>query len=160
VANKEGKPRGQIQRMTEAEQEQIIQKKMAKASLQLLEDKYGNEQVSNKHLDNFMSKLRMDVEVLEPNNDVIKNTAGNTLKDFHKIYVEVLDQQKQLLKDLNRKSEFDEDLIRKYLSLVDIEEFKLREKRTWTNKHIYKKYLLPSLNRLQYTNTIDGPYKI
>lgn len=29
---------------------------------------------------------------------------------------------------MNRRFEFDEELIRKYLSLVDLEEFKLREK--------------------------------
>ena len=33
-----------------------------------------------------------------------------------------------MLKQMNRLSEFDEDLIRKYLSLIDIEEFKIREK--------------------------------
>jgi CPA1 family monovalent cation:H+ antiporter len=29
---------------------------------------------------------------------------------------------------MNSHAEFDEDLIRKYLSLIDLEEFKLREK--------------------------------
>jgi hypothetical protein len=29
---------------------------------------------------------------------------------------------------MNRKDEFDEDLIRKYFALIDIEEFKIREK--------------------------------
>ena len=40
----------------------------------------------------------------------------------------MLDQQRRLLQKMNRLSEFDEDLIRKYLSLIDIEEFKIREK--------------------------------
>jgi monovalent cation/hydrogen antiporter len=30
---------------------------------------------------------------------------------------------------MNRLAEFDEELIRKYLSLIDVEEFKFREKR-------------------------------
>jgi CPA1 family monovalent cation:H+ antiporter len=29
---------------------------------------------------------------------------------------------------INHRAEFDEDLIRKYLSLIDLEEYKLREK--------------------------------
>jgi len=29
---------------------------------------------------------------------------------------------------MNRHAEFDEELIRKYLSLIDLEEFKIREK--------------------------------
>jgi len=33
-----------------------------------------------------------------------------------------------MLDEMNHKSEFDEELIRKYLSLIDLEEFKIREK--------------------------------
>ena len=43
-------------------------------------------------------------------------------------YLEMLERQRKLLNDMNRRSEFGEELIRKYLSLIDIEEFKLREK--------------------------------
>jgi CPA1 family monovalent cation:H+ antiporter len=32
-----------------------------------------------------------------------------------------------LLEEMNQSADFDEELIRKYLSLVDFEEFKLRE---------------------------------
>ena len=30
--------------------------------------------------------------------------------------------------EMNRRAEFDEELIRKYLALIDMEEFKIREK--------------------------------
>ncbi len=40
----------------------------------------------------------------------------------------MLDQQRKLLNKMNRLSEFDEELIRKYLFLNDVEEFKIREK--------------------------------
>ena len=33
-----------------------------------------------------------------------------------------------MLKEMNRKDEFDEELIRKYLALIDLEELKTREK--------------------------------
>jgi len=36
--------------------------------------------------------------------------------------------QRRLLNKMNRLSEFDEELIRKYLSQIDVEEFKIREK--------------------------------
>lgn len=38
--------------MTDEQQEKIIQKKMANTSLQLLEEKYGNEKANNKRLSN------------------------------------------------------------------------------------------------------------
>jgi CPA1 family monovalent cation:H+ antiporter len=40
----------------------------------------------------------------------------------------IVKRQRKLLYEMNHRAEFDEDVIRKYLSLIDIEEFKLREK--------------------------------
>jgi Na+/H+ antiporter len=114
--------------MTEEEQERIIQKKISKTSLQLLEDKYGNERTNNKHLSNFISRLQIDFDFLHPNDDDNKSSTDTSVKNFHNIYLEVLEQQRKLLTAMNKQSEFDEDLIRKYLSLIDIEEYKLRQK--------------------------------
>jgi CPA1 family monovalent cation:H+ antiporter len=51
-----------------------------------------------------------------------------TLHEFQHTYLELLEEQRNLLIEMNRRAEFDEDIIRKYLSLVDLEEFKLRQK--------------------------------
>ena len=40
----------------------------------------------------------------------------------------------KLLDKMNHKAEFDEDLIRKYHALIDLEEFKAREKLTINGK--------------------------
>ena len=53
---------------------------------------------------------------------------GNSLDRYNKIYLEVLERQRTLLDDMNHSADFDEELIRKYLSLIDLEEFKMREK--------------------------------
>ena len=42
--------------------------------------------------------------------------------------MKILDHQRKLLDQMNHKAEFDEELIRKYLALIDLEEFKVREK--------------------------------
>jgi CPA1 family monovalent cation:H+ antiporter len=39
----------------------------------------------------------------------------------------MLYRQRKKLNEMNRLDEFDEELIRKYLALVDVEEFKIRE---------------------------------
>ena len=49
-------------------------------------------------------------------------------ENFHRIYLEILEQQRKLLKEMNVRAEFDEDLIQKYLTLIDLEEFKIRQK--------------------------------
>lgn len=112
----------------EPEQEMIIQKKMAKASLELLEEKYGGERKQNEHLNNLYSRLQLDLDFLQQDLNKPKNATGNSLVDFQRIYLELLERQRQLLIGMNRHSEFDEDLIRKYLALIDLEEFKTREK--------------------------------
>jgi len=40
----------------------------------------------------------------------------------------MLDWQQKRLNEMNRLEEFDEELIRKYLTLIDVEEYKIREK--------------------------------
>ena len=44
------------------------------------------------------------------------------------VYLELLEHQRNLLNKMNHRAEFDEDLIRKYLTLIDLDEFKIREK--------------------------------
>jgi hypothetical protein len=57
-------------------------------------------------------------------------TSRELLVRYQDIYVALLEEQRNALLELNRKEEYDEDLIRKYLSLIDLEETKLREL-TW-----------------------------
>ena len=54
----------------------------------------------------------------------------NPIISYRKIYLEVLEHQRKLLEDMNHREEFDDEVIRKYLSLIDMEEFKIREKLT------------------------------
>lgn len=110
------------------EQELIIQKKIALVSLQLLEEKYGEERKQNKHLDNLFARLQIDLNFFQQDHKELLHADGNSLRSFQYIYLELLERQRKLLSDINHRAEFDEELIRKYLSLVDMEEFKIREK--------------------------------
>jgi CPA1 family monovalent cation:H+ antiporter len=110
------------------EQELLIQKKIAKASLQYLEEEYGNVLDGNEHVNNLIERLRIDVTLLDRTLDESTDSDQSAANEFRSIYLEVLDRQRQMLKKMNSLSEFDEELIRKYLSLADIEEFKVREK--------------------------------
>jgi hypothetical protein len=47
------------------QQERIIQKKIARASLQFLEEKYGKDRVQNEHLDNLIARLQIDLRSLD-----------------------------------------------------------------------------------------------
>jgi CPA1 family monovalent cation:H+ antiporter len=68
------------------------------------------------------------MKLLSEELEKIDHTNENALRNFQSIYLELLEYQRKLLKEMNRRAEFDEELIRKYLSLIDLEEFKIREK--------------------------------
>lgn len=112
----------------EEEQEIIIQKKIAKASLQLLEEKYGKDRIKNEHLNNLFMRLQIDIDFFGKDVEDLKSTNNNALRTYQNIYLELLEKQRSLLYKMNTLSEFNEELIRKYLSLTDLEELKIREK--------------------------------
>ena len=110
------------------EQELIIQKKIAKASLQLLQEKYEDDRKQNEHLDNLFERLQLDMNFFKQDIKEVTTSTDNNLISFQRIYLELLERQRQLLTEMNQRDEFDEELIRKYFALIDMEEFKVREK--------------------------------
>jgi Na+/H+ antiporter len=125
---KKVKPEDKYSPITENKQEIIIQKKIALASKQFLEEHYSEERERNEHLDNLFSRLEIDLKFFERELGELNNGNENTLRNFQTAYLEMLERQRELLNKMNQLSEFDEELIRKYLSLIDVEEFKIREK--------------------------------
>lgn len=109
-------------------QEIIIQKKIAYYSSQYLEEKYNGELNNNEHLNNLHSRLKVDAKLLGYLIEDPGDINQGPFNDFKNIYLELLEHQRLLLKKMNKHSEFDEEIIRKYLGLIDVEEYKLREK--------------------------------
>lgn len=112
----------------EEQQELIIHKKIAKASLELIEEKFESERKQNEHLKVLYSRLQTDLNFYQQDLTELANSKDNTLISYQRIYLELLERQREMLTEMNRRDEFDEDLIRKYLGLIDMEEFKIREK--------------------------------
>jgi CPA1 family monovalent cation:H+ antiporter len=112
----------------EQKQEIIIQMKMAQYSLQYLNEKYDGRMPDNEHLHNLHARLKIDMKLLSEDLENTDRTNESALGNFGSIYLEILDHQRKILNEMNHRAEFDEELIRKYLSLIDLEEFKIREK--------------------------------
>jgi len=72
--------------------------------------------------------LQTEVNFFQQDLKALTNSTDNALIRFQRIYLELLERQRQMLKEMNQKDEFDEELIRKYLALIDLEELKTREK--------------------------------
>ncbi|HEU4712888.1 MAG TPA: Na+/H+ antiporter [Pyrinomonadaceae bacterium] len=122
-------PEDKYTTMTEHQQERIIQKRIAETSLQFLEKEYGNERAHNEHLNNLHKKLQSELNSLDHHYDEPAKINDTSLENYHEIYLQLLERQRKLLSELNNSPELDEELIRKYLSLIDMEEFKIRAER-------------------------------
>ena len=112
----------------EPEQEKLIRKKITQGTIHRLEEKYGHESSQNEHLLNLNKRLKAEMDfytrdIAEPENNNLE-----AVKEFQKIYLELLEHQRKLLKGINHRAEFDEEIIRKYQGLIDLEEYKIREK--------------------------------
>ncbi|HEX9956081.1 MAG TPA: Na+/H+ antiporter [Fibrella sp.] len=108
----------------EQEQERIIQQTISRNSLQFLEKKG----YSNAHIANLSERLNLDLGWLDQEPGETDNSKTAIVIDYQRTYLELLQQQRTWVGELNRQADYDEDLIRKQLALIDLEELKIREK--------------------------------
>lgn len=73
-------------------------------------------------------RLQLDEHFLVQQLEDGSHTREETLQQFQHSYLKLLNQQRDLLHEMNRHADFDEEVIRKYLALLDLEEYKVREK--------------------------------
>nr|ACN18076.1 Na+/H+ antiporter [uncultured bacterium BLR5] len=112
----------------EHEQELLIERMTAKASLQFLEQEYGEQRVDNEYVEILFRRLQIDLRSLDQNFDESNGPREESSKKYRSIYLQLLEHQRQVLNEMNNSANVDEELIRKYLSLIDLEEYKIQER--------------------------------
>jgi monovalent cation/hydrogen antiporter len=124
------KPEDRIASVSDLEQEIIIQRKIAQGSLQFFEEKYAEEKTTNEYLNILYEKLKIEQDFFKKEFEEIREIAAkeNAFNSYQNIYLELLEQQRKLLNSMNLNADCNEELIRKYLALIDLEEFKIHEK--------------------------------
>lgn len=110
------------------EQEKIIQQKLSHSSLIYLEKKFEADGSDNDHILNLRARFELefkffDAELL----DDVDPAHKNTIQEYHATYLELLDHQRNILEEIKNEEQFDDEMIRKYLSLIDFEELRIRE---------------------------------
>lgn len=103
------------------EQELLLRKKLSLYSLQFLDDQHKTELEHNRPLQQLRERFASDQL---PQDD----SSGVWHEDYRRIYLQLLDIQRDVLHKLNKKNELDDEIIRKYLTMLDLEEEKLRMK--------------------------------
>jgi Na+/H+ antiporter len=110
------------------QQKQLIRKKLSGLSLQILQDKYADKIAGNEMLRSLQIKLTADMTLLkdwEKEDSVAR--ADAFYKDYREIMAELMQEQRKLLKTLNKKDNISDELIRHQLDLLDLEEEKMRQ---------------------------------
>jgi CPA1 family monovalent cation:H+ antiporter len=113
-------------RLKEQEQELHIRRTIAAAglsSLSTLQDRV----IPNRHLKNLKTKLETDHTVFSHDLSEFDKSFRRDLMVHQVESLHVLDAQRIALRALNAEDGYDEELIRKYQSILDLEEMKLRE---------------------------------
>jgi monovalent cation/hydrogen antiporter len=111
----------------EEQQDAAVRKKMSQAALLVLKQQHAEKLQTNKLLQSLEHRLEAEITMLETmtQTTTLPEEIATFYPHFRQVYLELLNEQRQLLRNLRRKKEVDDAIIRKYLSLLDIEEEKL-----------------------------------
>lgn len=118
------KPEESYGAIPEAEQERIIQQTISRNSLQFL----AKTGISNAHVVNLSERLNIDLKWLDQELAETGNDQSTTVTDFQRTYLDLLQQQRTWLGEMNQRADFDEELIREQLAQIDLEELRIRGK--------------------------------
>jgi len=109
--------------MSREQQEIVVQKKLSIAALKVLNERYADEVSKNEILQSIKAKHAGHLRLFES-----KLAEGGNLpitsseSDYLNIVTDVINEQRSVLQQLNKKQEVDETIIRKYNGLLDMEE--------------------------------------
>jgi len=110
------------------QQRQLVRKKMAHLSLNILNDEFASHLANNDMVKALHLKYTTDFDLLKdwekPDNE---SRAVAFYKDYREVLARLLEQQRALLLTLNKKENVNDDLVRQQLELLDLEEEKLRQ---------------------------------
>lgn len=101
-----------------AEQDMEIRRKLTEFGLAFLEENYPGKADTNPLLRQLRGRLCTDDEQL-------KHQSSEVQDEYRKIYLKMLKKQRHFLLGLNRSIAIDEEIIRKYQSILDLEQEKL-----------------------------------
>jgi Na+/H+ antiporter len=117
-------PEDKFSVISDTDQELLVQRTIARASVKFLKKNHGSRIGENEHLKSLLRKYQAESELHAGG---IGDEDRDRVDAFEEIYISLLEHQRSVLEQMNQSSKFDEELIRKYLRLIDFEEFRTRE---------------------------------
>lgn len=116
-------------KIPEAEQEVILQQKLGKEGLRVIEEKYNDRVRENELLQILVSRLEHNKVLLRHMQQTHSSQQDSeALNEYEVIHLEIIAAQRKLLQQLNKKASISEDVVKKYLLALDQEEEQLKNK--------------------------------
>jgi Na+/H+ antiporter len=112
------------------EQERSIQKKIAESMVSSIEKKYSKELKQNQFVTNLHARVKTELTFFNEETHHKHHENKTDFQHYQAIYLNLLEEERELLKNINCENDFEEELIRKYLGLMDVEELRTRERST------------------------------
>lgn len=110
------------------QQRQLVRKKMSVLSLTILADKYPQQLKDNHMVLALKMRLDADMELLKDwEKSCSRERADEFYHDYREILADLMKQQRDLLKMLNKKEGISDSIVRQQLDLLDLEEEKMRQ---------------------------------
>ncbi|MCF0069095.1 Na+/H+ antiporter [Dyadobacter sp. CY261] len=110
------------------EQDVIIRRELARASLDFINKKYAEEIDSHELLRSLKFKLESDIGFLDHVQGFEAHEASHKfIARYQHISKELLEHKRSILHQFNKKETYDEDVIRQHLAQIDLEEEKVRQ---------------------------------
>jgi Na+/H+ antiporter len=111
----------------QSEQEAILKTEMKSAALALLNTDYQNDVISNKLLHNMKERLESELAYVDSRTNRTQDEATKAKEHYQTVFKAVINVQREVLQKLNKNPEFEEDVIKKHVAQLDLEEEKLRQ---------------------------------
>ncbi|MDT3402087.1 Na+/H+ antiporter [Mucilaginibacter terrae] len=111
----------------EHEQEAQVKSAMKNVALALLEKEYQDDMINNQLLKELKARLSNELEYVDGRHERSEEEALKNKTKFHDAFKHVIEVQRHKLQELNLKPEFEEEVIKKYVAQLDLEEEKLRQ---------------------------------
>ena len=116
-------------KLPEAEQGILLQKNMTEGALKIIRQKYKARIKTNELLQALQQRLENELALLG-NTSSQENTDGmtnNKVAEYEAIRLEIITKQREQLENFNKKAGVSEEVVKKYLLILDREEERMKE---------------------------------
>jgi monovalent cation/hydrogen antiporter len=115
--------------LPEDQQDSKIHIELMRIALHTMEIHHPNESSGNKLIQIFMKRVKNDVQISQQHLDNSDFKVDNTMvEEFRKVFSDVIGAQRQELLKFRQKNEFDEEVIRKHETQLDLEEERMKHR--------------------------------